>query len=52
MLSEIFDPAGKIVSDYVMAFQDIINIANTVPVWNATTKAFEQSAMYSSGAMV
>lgn len=45
IISEIFDPVGKILSQYILAFQNIFNSDNNIPVWNATSKVFDESSI-------
>ncbi len=49
IISQIFDPVWQILSDYVLAFQNIINTDNTVPVWNSSTKVFEVGTITDTG---
>jgi len=41
IISQIFDPVGKILSEYVLAFQNILSSDGNVPRWNSTTWVFD-----------
>jgi hypothetical protein len=52
IISQIFDSVGKVLSDYVLAFRNILTIDNTVPVWNASTKVFDVGTITDTGTNV
>lgn len=52
IISQIFDPVWKMLSDYIIAFQNIIDSDNTVPVWNSTTQVFDVGTITDTGVNV
>jgi len=46
IIAQIFSPVWQILSQYILAFQNIISSDNNIPVWNASTGVFDVGTLY------
>lgn len=46
IIAQIFSPVWQILSQYILAFQNIMSSDNNIPVWNESTGVFDIGTLY------